>query len=126
MINKLYPIKNGDVTLYVEMKYNGTQFDYKAFTVEGDGNLYMPSLTKFNQIHLDGRPCVDIEDYLFDKYKALADAQLLEYLERHIHDALDPVRFNDVGQVLLAVFSLLHSSEKMASHYSTVNKKISS
>jgi len=93
MTDKMYPIQNGDVTLYVQMSYNGTQFDYKGFTVEGDGNLYMPGLTDYNHIDLDGRPCVDIGDYLFDMYKALADAQSRKYLERHIHDAIDPLTF---------------------------------
>ena len=111
MSDKLYPIKNGDVTLYVEMSYKGTQFDYKGFTVEGDSNFYMPSLTKFNQINLDGRPCVDVGDYLFDKYKALADAQLLEYLERHIHDTLSPKDFNDFWQQAGQQPTLKHGRE---------------
>jgi hypothetical protein len=104
MSDKLYPIKNGDVTLYVQMSCNGTQFDFKGFTVKGDGNFYMPSVSDFNRINLDGRPCVDIGDFLFEKYKALADAQLREYLERHIHDALSPQDFesfwHEAGQPL--------------------------
>jgi len=91
--NTLYQIKNGDVTLYVQMSFNGTQFDFKALTIEGDGNLYMPCLTDYNRIDLDGRPCVDIGDYLFDKYKALAEMQLGEYLERNISNAIDPSDF---------------------------------
>jgi len=109
--NTLYQIKNDDVTLYVEMSYKGTQFDYKGFTVEGDSNFYMPSLTKFNQINLDGRPCVDICDYLFDKYKALADAQLLEHLERHILDTLSPEDFNDFWQQAGQQPTFKHSKE---------------
>ena len=92
MSEKLYPIQNGDVTLYVRTS-NGTQFDFKGFTAEGDGNFYMPYMSPYSRIDLDGRPCVSIEDYLFEKYKAWADAQLQACLERHIHDALSPKDF---------------------------------
>ena len=90
---KLFPIKNGRVTLYVHTN-NGTQFDFKGFTVKGDGNFYMPYISAYFGIDLDGRPCTSIEDHLFEKYKPLADAQLAEYLEEHIHGTLIATDFS--------------------------------
>ena len=90
---KLFPVKNGKVTLYVHTN-DGTQFDFEGFIVKGDGNLYMPYIGAHDRTSLDGRPCVSIEDHLFEKYKALADAQLAEYLEKHINDALVATDFS--------------------------------
>jgi len=90
---KLFPIKNGKVTLYGQMNNNGTQFNFRGFTVKDDGNLYMPGVSEFNRIDLGGRPCVDIKDHLFGIYKALANAQLKEYLDQHICDGLSPSDF---------------------------------
>ena len=99
---KLFPIKNGKLTLYVHTN-NGTQFDFKGFTIKGDGNFYMPYIT-YGGTGIDGRPCVSIEDHLFEMYKALADAQLAEYLANHINDTLIATDFSsfwyDAGKPL--------------------------
>ena len=94
---KLFSIKNGKVTLYVHTN-NGIQFDFEGFTVKGDGNMYMPYIGAHNSADLGGRPRISIEDHLFEKYKALADVQLAEYLEQHIHDALSAEDFSSFWQ----------------------------
>jgi hypothetical protein len=103
MTEQLYPIPYGDVTLYVRSSgYSGTQFETVGLTIEGDNNFYMPHVSNFSRVNLNGRPCVDLSEMLFAHYKSLADAQLQDYLERHINDTLDPLTFkqfwHDIGK----------------------------
>ena len=86
MSDKIYQIKNGAVTLYVDMKYNGTNFEFVGLIVEGDGNFYQPHAGINDNENVDGRPRVGLGQYLLDKFKTLADEQLKDYLDRKIGD----------------------------------------
>jgi hypothetical protein len=86
MSDKLYQIQNGAVTLYVEMKYDGTTFEFRGFTVDGDENFYQPYISPYNNSSGGNRPCIGLDQYLFDKFKALADEQLKEYLDQNLRN----------------------------------------
>jgi len=86
MSDKLYQIKNGAVTLYVNMKYNGINFEFVGLTVDGDSNFYQPHVSFYDADPIDGRPRVGLDQYLLDKFKSLADKQLKDYLDQNIGD----------------------------------------
>ena len=94
MSGKPYQIQNGSMTLYVDMKYEGTTFEFSGFTIDGDESFYQPCIGVRDSDLAQGRPRVDLNQYLFDKFKALADEELKEYLNRHISDMTihDPSR----------------------------------
>jgi hypothetical protein len=94
MNGQLYPIHNGDVTLYVRQSgYSGTQYEFVGIKVADDDNFYMPHVSHFNAYIPEKVPCVGLSEMLFEHYKALADTQLQDYLDRHLNDALDPEAF---------------------------------
>jgi hypothetical protein len=86
MSDKVYQIQNGAVTLYVDMKSDGTTFEFKGFTVNGDRHFYQPYISAYDNGVVADRPHVGLNQYLFDKYKMLADEQIQTYLDQHIRD----------------------------------------
>jgi len=86
--DKLYPIRNGPVTVYVRRKYGGEEFEFKGLVVDGDDSYYAPYADIGSRIQLDDgeHPCVGLYSFLKDVYKAMADAELAAYLEVHIRD----------------------------------------
>jgi hypothetical protein len=81
---KLYEIKNGAVTLYVD-KWLGKEFRFKAFTVESDKDNYFVESNISDRYCPDNRKSVHIEDYLYKLYKAEADVQLRNYIDKNIN-----------------------------------------
>jgi len=88
MPDKLLAILNGSVTLYVCPDYSSESFAFKGLTVEGDETFYAENVDEYHRKQFDvgGRSCVDLCDYLKDVYQAMADAELADYLEKHIND----------------------------------------
>jgi hypothetical protein len=88
MEEKLYTIHNGKVTLYVRREYGGEKFEFKGLMVEDDASYYTPFADEDSRIRLDDgeHPCAGLYAYLEDVYKAMADAELADYLEEHIRD----------------------------------------
>jgi len=96
MSDKLYQIKNGAITLYVQMKYNGINFEFVGLTVDGDSNFYQPHVSIYDIDLVDGMPRVGLDQYLLDKFKTLADEQLKDYLDKNIED-MSVYDINDNG-----------------------------
>ena len=84
-IDKLYEIKNGAVTLYVD-QWLGTEFRFKAFTVSNDPDSFFVDSGILEKYCPDDRKIVRIVDYLYEHYRGEADVQLLKCIKRNINN----------------------------------------
>ena len=81
-MKKLYQIKNDGITVYTE--WRSQEFKFKGFTVDNDpASYYVIYQSTYDPVP-NNREAVEMGKYLFNLYKAEADAQLQEYIEDNI------------------------------------------
>ena len=81
---KLYEIKNGNITVYVESR--GREFKFMGFTVyDNPESYYVVYKSPYDPVP-DNRIAVEMGKYLFNLYKAEADIQLQKHINDNIND----------------------------------------
>lgn len=86
MNTELFPIVQGDTTLYAKPNHNGMVYSVVGFTVKRDLEHYYcvsPS-SATNDAIPEGMVAIGIADYLLAFYKGVADQQLNDEIERQV------------------------------------------
>lgn len=86
-MNKMYELKNGDLTILLKGGNSDGKFEFEGLTVANKPNIiFKKYIWSRDNKEVDGKQLIEIGDYLFDKLKTEADKQLEEYIEQNINN----------------------------------------
>jgi len=82
---KIYEIKNGEVTILVKSDYRNAKFDFKGLMVSNKPNILFKDYVSSYDEKIEGKSSIQMSTYILEKLKEIASNELKEYLERNIN-----------------------------------------
>lgn len=92
-MDKLYELQEGHIIAYFE-KWLDNSLKFKGFTVDYDTENYFVNSYSTNEPCPVGRKPLHLKDYLYNIYKAEADAQLRKYIDDNINNYIFYSRYD--------------------------------